>query len=24
VEGLNEIRARELFLERTTRANDDY
>jgi predicted nucleic acid-binding Zn-ribbon protein len=24
VEGLNEVRARELCLERTTRANDDY
>jgi phage-related tail protein len=24
VDGLNEIRARELCLERTTRANDDY
>jgi chromosome segregation ATPase len=24
VDGLNEIRARELYLERTTRANDDY
>jgi outer membrane murein-binding lipoprotein Lpp len=24
VDGLNEVRARELCLERTTRANDDY
>jgi outer membrane murein-binding lipoprotein Lpp len=24
VEGLNEVRARELCLDRTTRANDDY
>jgi hypothetical protein len=24
VDGLNEVRARELYLERTTRANDDY
>jgi hypothetical protein len=24
VEGLNEVRARELYLERSTRANDDY
>jgi hypothetical protein len=24
MEGLNEVRARELCLERTTRANDDY
>jgi hypothetical protein len=24
VDGLNEVRARELYLERTTRANKDY
>jgi hypothetical protein len=24
VDGLNEVRAQELFLERTTQANDDY
>jgi hypothetical protein len=24
IDGLNEVRARELCLERTTRANDDY
>jgi hypothetical protein len=24
IDGLNEVRARELYLERTTRANDDY
>jgi hypothetical protein len=24
VDGLNEVRARELCLERTTKANDDY
>jgi uncharacterized protein YktB (UPF0637 family) len=24
VDGLNEVRARELYLERTTKANDDY